>query len=53
MACPEEIMSVESRFLDALAHVVRYDLVDTRLALTYRLESGHHTLLLIPVVAGS
>jgi len=53
MACPEEIMNAESRFLDALAHVVRYDLVGERLALTYRHESEHHTLLLNPVDAGT
>lgn len=53
MACLQQIMKVESRFLEALADVVRYDLDGERLALTYRQESGEHTLLLIPVDSGS
>jgi heat shock protein HslJ len=53
MACPEEIMNAESRFLHALSNVARYELAGERLALTYREEEGHHVLLLTPIDAGS
>jgi len=53
MACPEEIMNTESRFLAALANVVRYDLAGEKLSLTYREEDGLHVLLLTPVDAVS
>ena len=52
-AVPEEIMYAESRFLDALAHVVRYDLAGERLALTSPREAGRQTLLFAPAGAGS
>jgi heat shock protein HslJ len=53
MACPDEVMNAESRFLGVLAHVMRYELAGERLALTYREQGGHHVLLLTPVDAGS
>lgn len=53
MACPEEIMNAESRFLGALANVVRYEMAGERLALTYREEERGRILLLTPVDAGS
>ncbi len=52
MACPEEIMNAESRFLRALANVARYELAGERLALTYREKEGHHVLILTSVDAG-
>jgi len=53
MACPEEVMNAESRFLGALAHVLRYEMAGERLALTYREDNRHHILLLTPVDSGS
>ena len=53
MACPEEVMNAESRFLDALAHVVSYDLAGEGLALTSQQEAGRQTLLFAPAGAGS
>jgi heat shock protein HslJ len=53
MACPEQIMNAESRFLGALANVMRYELAGERLALTYREEAGHRVLLLSPIDAGT
>ena len=53
MACAEQIMNAESRFLGALANVIRYDLAGERLALTYREEEGHRVLLLTPIDAGT
>jgi heat shock protein HslJ len=53
MACPEEIMNAESRFLAALANVVRYEMAGERLALTYREEERGRILLLTPIDAGT
>jgi len=53
MACAEEIMNAASRFLEALAHLVRYDLAGDLLALTSQREAGRQTLLFAPAGAGS
>lgn len=45
MACPEEEMNLETRYLEALANTEGYSFLAGRLALTYRVEEGFETLL--------
>jgi heat shock protein HslJ len=48
MACPEEAMALETRYLEALAATVGYSFLAGRLALTYTVEEGFQTLLFDP-----
>ena len=45
MACPEEVMDVEKRYLDALQGRVRYSFLSGKLALTCRAGDGPVTLV--------
>jgi heat shock protein HslJ len=48
MACPEEIMALENRYLEALGNVTRYSFLDGKLALTWRKDKATGTLLFVP-----
>lgn len=48
MACPEEVMEVESRYLGALESVVRYGFLAGKLALTYGEDDAAGVLLFTP-----
>lgn len=45
MACPEEVMEIESRYLEALDGVTKYSFLAGRLALSYQSGETFHTLL--------
>ena len=45
MACPEEVMEIESRYLEALGGVTKYSFLAGRLALSYQSGDTFHTLL--------
>ncbi len=45
MACPEEVMEVESRYLTALGAVTKYSFLAGKLALTYQSEQAVYSLL--------
>ena len=45
MACPDETMAVETRFLEQLSSVKKYGLVATQLALFYQ-RDGHSGVML-------
>jgi len=48
MACPEEVMALESRYLEALGKVTRYSFMAGKLALTWRNNGATGTLLFVP-----
>ena len=48
MACPDEVMILENRFLEALANVTRYGFLAGKLALTWRKDDASGTLLFVP-----
>jgi heat shock protein HslJ len=48
MACPEKIMALEHRYLEALENVTRYSFVAGKLALTWRKDDKLGTLLFVP-----
>lgn len=45
MACPEDVMEIESRYLAALAGVSKYSFLAGKLALSYRRGEAYHALL--------
>ena len=45
MACTEDLMQIEQRFLSSLGAVERFGFLHTRLLLTYRTDAGTGTLL--------
>ena len=47
MACPEEIMSLENRYLEALRGTTRYGFLAGKLALTWRKDGATGTLLFV------
>jgi len=48
MACPEEVMALENRYLDALGKVSRYSFLSGKLALTWWKNGTTRALLFIP-----
>jgi heat shock protein HslJ len=48
MACPEEIMARETRYLEALAAVTRFGFVAGKLALTWQADGATRTMLFNP-----
>jgi heat shock protein HslJ len=48
MACPEEIMTLENRYLEALGSVTHYGFLAGKLALTWWKDGVTHTLLFVP-----
>jgi heat shock protein HslJ len=48
MACPEKIMALENRYLEALGHVTRYSFMAGKLALTWQKGDAMGTLLFVP-----
>jgi heat shock protein HslJ len=48
MACPEEIMTLENRYLEALGNVTRYSFLTGKLALSWRKNDKTGTLLFVP-----
>ena len=48
MACPEEIMALENRYLEALGNVTRYSFLAGKFALTWRKDDVTGTLLFVP-----
>jgi heat shock protein HslJ len=48
MACPEEVMTLENRYLAALGSVTRYSFLAGKLALTWRKGNVTGTLLFVP-----
>jgi heat shock protein HslJ len=48
MACPEEVMTLENRYLEALGSVTRYSFMAGKLALSWRKNGASGTLLFIP-----
>jgi heat shock protein HslJ len=48
MACPDEVMALESRYLEALADVTRFSFVAGKLALTWKKDGATHTMLFVP-----
>jgi len=48
MACPEEVMNLENRYLEALGSVTRYSFMAGKLVLTWRKNGKTGTLLFIP-----
>jgi heat shock protein HslJ len=48
MACPEEIMTLENRYLEALGSATRYGFLAGKLALTWRRDGVTDTLLFVP-----
>ena len=51
MACPTEVMQLESRYLDALGNVTRYGFITGKLALTWQKDSASKTMLFEPRTA--
>lgn len=47
MACPEKIMALEKRYLEALGHVTRYSFMAGKLALTWQKGDAMGTLLFV------
>ena len=48
MACPEEVMNLENRYLEALGSVTRYSFMAGKLVLTWRKNGASGALLFIP-----
>lgn len=48
MACPEEVMLLEKRYLEALGKVTRYSFMTGKLALTWWKNGATGTLLFVP-----
>jgi heat shock protein HslJ len=48
MACPEEVMTLETRYLEALGSVTRYSFQAGKLALTWRKDDVTDTMLFVP-----
>jgi heat shock protein HslJ len=48
MACPEAVMALENRYLEALGNVTRYSFLTGRLALTWQADGATGTLLFVP-----
>ena len=48
MTCPEEVMTLENRYLEALGNVTRYSFLAGKLALTWRKNGASGTLLYLP-----
>jgi heat shock protein HslJ len=48
MACPEDVMTLENRYLEALGSVTRYSFLAGKLALTWRKDGKTGTLLFSP-----
>ena len=48
MACPEEVMTLENRYLEALGSATRYSFVAGKLALTWHKDGVTSTLLFVP-----
>jgi heat shock protein HslJ len=48
MACPEEVMELENRYLDALGKVTRYSFMSGKLALTWWNDGATNALLFVP-----
>jgi heat shock protein HslJ len=48
MACPEEVMNLENRYLDALGKVTRYSFLSGKLALTWWNDGATGALLFVP-----
>ncbi len=48
MACPEDVMNLENRYLEALAGVESYSFLAGRLALTARVKDSFLTMLFTP-----
>jgi heat shock protein HslJ len=48
MACPEEVMNLENRYLDALGKVTRYSFISGKLALTWWNDGATDALLFVP-----
>jgi heat shock protein HslJ len=48
MACPEEVMALETRYLEALADVSRFGFMAGKLALTWKKNGATRTMLFIP-----
>ncbi|MGB7931763.1 MAG: META domain-containing protein [Gammaproteobacteria bacterium] len=48
MACPDEVMNLEKRYLDALGKVTRYSFMSGKLALTWRKNGATGALLFVP-----
>lgn len=45
MACPEEVMNLEDRYLDALSKVTQFGFRNGRLVLTWKKDGAHDTLI--------
>jgi heat shock protein HslJ len=48
MACPEEVMALENRYLEALGKVTRFSFMAGKLALTWQKDGANGTLLFVP-----
>jgi heat shock protein HslJ len=48
MACPEEVMTLENHYLDALGKVTRYSFMSGKLALTWWNDGATGALLFVP-----
>jgi len=48
MACPNEVMTLENRYLEALGEVTRYSFQTGKLALAWRKDTVSGTLLFVP-----
>jgi heat shock protein HslJ len=48
MACPEEVMNLENRYLEALGKVTRYSFMSGKLALTWWNDGATGALLFVP-----
>lgn len=48
MACPDEVMALETRYLEALADVTRFSFVAGKLALTWKKDGATRTMLFVP-----
>ena len=50
MACPGELMDLEHKYLDALAHVTGFSFLAGKLALTWENDGNCSTMLFTPVI---
>jgi heat shock protein HslJ len=48
MACPDAVMALETRYLEALAGVTRFSFVAGKLALTWKQDGATRTMLFVP-----
>ena len=47
MACPDEVMDLEQRFLTALEGATKFGFVTGRLVVTYRVDDAIHSMTFV------